>query len=94
MKAAKLPSQRAPHARLLVVDAAGELHHAPRARLADFLRPGDVLVANDAATLPASLTGTHERTGAAIEVRLAGRRSLAVDDVREFTAVVFGEGDF
>ncbi|HJW10530.1 MAG TPA: S-adenosylmethionine:tRNA ribosyltransferase-isomerase, partial [Albitalea sp.] len=26
-------------------------------------------------------------------VRLAGRRSLAVDDVREFTAIVFGAGD-
>jgi S-adenosylmethionine:tRNA ribosyltransferase-isomerase len=28
-----------------------------------------------------------------IEVRLAGRRSLRVDDVREFTAIVFGAGD-
>lgn len=58
-----------------------------------FLRPGDVVVANDAATLPASLPGVHERTGAAIEVRLAGRRTLAVDRVHEWTAVVFGTGD-
>ena len=94
MRAAGIPLQRAPQARLLVVDAAGDLHEAPRARLADFLNPGDVLVANDAATLPASLAGVHARTGGAIEVRLAGRRSLAVDDVREFTAVVFGDGDF
>jgi S-adenosylmethionine:tRNA ribosyltransferase-isomerase len=94
MKAAHLPSQRAPGARLLVVDAQGGLRHAARARLADLLEPGDVLVANDAATLPASLAGVHARTGAAIEVRLAGRRSLAVDDVREFTAVVFGAGDY
>jgi S-adenosylmethionine:tRNA ribosyltransferase-isomerase len=94
MKAAHLPAQRSPDARLLVVNAQGALTHARRARLADFLKPGDLLVANDAATMPASLTGTHVRTGGAIEVRLAGRRSLAVDDLREFTAVVFGEGDW
>lgn len=52
------------------------------------------MVANDAATLPASLTGTHLDTGAPVEVRLAGRRSLAEDDVHEFSAVVLGEGDF
>jgi S-adenosylmethionine:tRNA ribosyltransferase-isomerase len=94
MKAAHVPSQRSPDARLLVVDARGGLIHARRSRLADFVAPGDLLVANDAATLPASLSGIHVRTGRAIEVRLAGRRSLAVDDVREFIAVVFGEGDW
>jgi len=94
MKAAHLAAQRAPDARLLVVDARGALAHARRSRLADFLKPGDLLVANDAATMPASLAGAHLPTGAAIEVRLAGRRSLAVDDVREFTAVVFGDGDW
>jgi S-adenosylmethionine:tRNA ribosyltransferase-isomerase len=93
MKAATLPVQRPPQARLLAVDARGELRHAPRTALPQLLRPGDLVVANDAATLPASLHGLHLPTGAAIEVRLAGRRSLAVDDVREFTAVVFGEGD-
>jgi S-adenosylmethionine:tRNA ribosyltransferase-isomerase len=94
MKAAHVPSQRPRDAKLLVVDSQGGLRHAPRAELAAFLQPGDVLVANDAATLPASLSGLHVRTGEAIEVRLAGRRSLSVDDVREFTAIVFGAGDF
>ena len=51
-------------------------------------RPGDLVVANDAATLPASLPACTCASGAPIEVRLAGRRSLAPDDVREFTAVV------
>jgi S-adenosylmethionine:tRNA ribosyltransferase-isomerase len=60
----------------------------------DFLRPGDLLVANDAATLPASLQGQHLSSKAAIEVRLAGRHSLASNDVSHFSAVVFGEGDF
>ena len=77
MKAAAMPIQRPPDARLLVAGADGRLHHAARAQLADHLRPGDLLVANDAATMPASLTGIHERSGAAIEIRLAGRRSLA-----------------
>jgi S-adenosylmethionine:tRNA ribosyltransferase-isomerase len=60
----------------------------------DVLRPGDLVIANDAATLPASLQGEHLASGRAIEVRLAGRRSLARDDVREFVAIVFGAGDF
>ena len=85
--------QRPPQAKLLWVDAAGRLVHLPRARVADALRPGDLLVANDAATLPASLSGTHGPSGAPIELRLAGRRSLRVDDVRGFSAVVFGAGD-
>ena len=93
MKAATTPLQRPRDARLLVVDAQGRLHHAARKALPRFLRAGDLLVANDAATLPASLHGLHLQSGEAIEVRLAGRRSLAVDDVREFTAVVFGAGD-
>jgi S-adenosylmethionine:tRNA ribosyltransferase-isomerase len=80
-------------AKLLIVDSCGGISHAPR-RVIDVLRPGDLVIANDAATLPASLTGRHRPSGRMVEVRLAGRRSLARDDVREFAAVVFGEGDF
>ncbi len=94
MLVATTPAQRPPDARLLIVDAAGRLRHARRARLAEHLEPGDVVIANDAATIPASLTGVHERTGAEIEIRLAGRRSLETHDVHEFTAVVFGAGDY
>lgn len=93
MRPATLPIQRPAEARLLVVDASGGLRHAPRAELARFLAPGDLLVANDAATLPASLGGTHAPTGEPVEVRLAGRRSLAFADIERFTAVVFGAGD-
>jgi len=93
MKAATLPTQRPRDAKLLIVDAAGGIAHAPRLQLAEHLQPGDLLVANDAATLPASLRGVHGPSRTTIEVRLAGRRSLAVDDVREFTAIVFGAGD-
>jgi S-adenosylmethionine:tRNA ribosyltransferase-isomerase len=94
MIAASRPIQRPRDAKLLVVDVHGRIRHAPRSALVRFLNPGDLVVANDAATLPASLTGVHLPTGEAIELRLAGRRSLAVDDVRQFSAVVFGAGDF
>jgi S-adenosylmethionine:tRNA ribosyltransferase-isomerase len=92
--AAARPIQRPPDAKLLVIDAAGRVGDRPRAAFLDILRSGDLVVANDAATLPASLQGEHMRTGRAIEVRLAGRQSLARDDVHEFAAIVFGEGDF
>jgi S-adenosylmethionine:tRNA ribosyltransferase-isomerase len=88
------PVQRPLRAKLLVVDTHGEITHAPRAALVEFLRPGDLMIANDAATLPASLRGEHLPSGGPVEVRLAGRRSLAPDDVDRFSAVVFGAGDF
>jgi S-adenosylmethionine:tRNA ribosyltransferase-isomerase len=91
---ARFPIQRPHDARLLLVNAAGDLTHVRRAHLADILRAGDLVVANDAATLPASLTGVHVPTGQAVEIRLAGRRTLDPEDVRGFVAVVFGEGDF
>ncbi len=94
MIAAGQPVQRPPRAKLLVVDACGRIDHAPRSAFVDFLRPGDLVIANDAATLPASLHGEHGPTGSRIEVRLAARRSLAADDVRQFSAIVFGAGDF
>lgn len=81
-------------AKLLLADAGGLVSKTPRAALIDVLHPGDLVVANDAATLPASLRGEHLPTGRAIEVRLAGRQSLAKDEVSEFSAIVFGDGDF
>jgi S-adenosylmethionine:tRNA ribosyltransferase-isomerase len=93
MMPATRPVQRPADARLLEIGAAGTLRHHPRAALPGLLRAGDLLIANDAATLPASLHGVHQRSGAAIEVRLAGRPTLAVDAVRDFSAVVFGPGD-
>ena len=87
---------RAPEAdaRLLVLTASAELKHAPRAALVEFLRPGDLVVANDAMTLPASLSGVHLATGAPIELRLAGLQAPAGGDLRKSIAVVFGAGDF
>jgi S-adenosylmethionine:tRNA ribosyltransferase-isomerase len=92
MIAASLPVQRPPDAKILIVDRRGNIEHQARSEVVNLLHSGDVVVANDAATLPASLSGQHSRTGLRIEVRLAGRDSL--DEVRQFSAVVFGEGDF
>ena len=94
MIAARIPVQRPGDARLLVVDACGGLRDIPRRQFVEELGPGDLVVANDAATLPASLAGRHVASGAAVEVRLAGARSLALEDNPRFIAIVFGAGDF
>lgn len=94
MIAADRAVQRPPHAKLLIVDAHRHIGHAPRSAFVEFLRAGDLVIANDAATLPASLQGRHVETGTPVEVRLAGRPSLRPEDVNRFRAVVFGAGDF
>ena len=94
MIAADKSVQRPMDAKLLVVDAQRNLIHVPRAAFVEFLQPNDLVIANDAATLPASLVGMHLPTGKTIEIRLAGRPSLDPSNVNRFSAVVFGEGDF
>ena len=76
--------------KLLTVDA-DVLRHLPRTALASLFDPGDLVVANDAATLPASLNGTHQPTGQPIELRLAAWVSL--HDPTRFDAIAFGVGD-
>jgi S-adenosylmethionine:tRNA ribosyltransferase-isomerase len=94
MIAASQPIQRPASARLMVLDSSGRISDQLRSDLVSFLYPADLVIANDAATLPASLAGTHLATGRTVEIRLAGRRSLAADDVHRFAAIVFGSGDF
>jgi S-adenosylmethionine:tRNA ribosyltransferase-isomerase len=92
MTPAKSPVQRPADARLLVISPDGSLSHLRRSAFAGQLAPGDLVIANDAATIPASLFGVHQRTGAAIEARLAARGSLSFEDL-VFSAVLFGAGD-
>lgn len=80
-----------PAARLCAVDAEGRARHLPRAALATLLAPGDLVVANDAATLPASLHGWHHESEGPIELRLAGW--VTPGDPTRFVAVAFGAGD-
>ena len=94
MIAATAPVQRAVDARVLSVDRFGAIRQVLRSRLIDLLQPDDVVIANDAATLPASLRGTHAPSGREIEVRLAARTSLSARTIGLVVALVFGEGDF
>ncbi len=74
--------------RLVVVDRARESTRVvPFAALPTLLDAGDLVVVNDAATLPASLCGTTAR-GAAFELRL----SAPVQGTRLY-GVMFGAGD-
>ncbi len=86
--------QRPPEARLLAINAAGQMRHILRANLVTLMRSGDLVIANDAATLPASLHGSCVASGAAIEVRLAGWPSGVLGDPRRFHAIVFGAGAY
>jgi len=92
MKAAVAPRSRR-ELRLLVVDGARAT--APRLHRADelpsLLGPGDVVVVNDAATLPASIAA-RTREGEPVELRLVGARGDASGAVR-FTAALLGAGD-
>jgi S-adenosylmethionine:tRNA ribosyltransferase-isomerase len=78
-------------AKLLVADVIGGVRHLPRAALASLFEPGDLVVAKDAATLPASLRGAHHPSSEAIEVRLAAWVRLR--DPERFIAIAFGAGD-
>jgi S-adenosylmethionine:tRNA ribosyltransferase-isomerase len=89
MIAAARPHQQ--FAKLFTVDANGRTRHLPRDALGSLFSPGDLIIANDAATLPASLFGRHCASGEPIEIRLAGWQSLG--DPTRFVAIAFGAGD-
>jgi S-adenosylmethionine:tRNA ribosyltransferase-isomerase len=91
---AQRPVQRPADARLLRVDARGEATHLRRTQWVDALRGSDLVVANDAATLPASLRALHVASQHVVELRLAAHVPRAPSGARRFDAVVFGEGDW
>lgn len=89
MRPATRPRRKG-EARLLAIDSRHErFAEIPLAELPALFAPGDVVVVNDAATLPASLPGRVRKTGAPIELRL-------VAPVRgpRWRAVALGAGDF
>ena len=92
MKPAREPPSRRGDVRLLAIDPAlGRYRDAHMSDLPELLRAGDLLVVNDAATLPASLPGVTTSNDP-IELRLLG----PVDRVRHdaWRAVLFGAGDW
>src|SRR5262249_5951118 len=90
MIAADIAEQRS--AKLLIVGGNGVIQHLPRTALASLFSPGDLVVANDAATLPASLKGIHCPSGRQIEIRLAAW--ISAGDLTQFIAIAFGVGDY
>jgi S-adenosylmethionine:tRNA ribosyltransferase-isomerase len=89
MKPATWPRAEPDTARMLRIDPArASVSDARIADLPRILRAGDLMVVNDAATLPASLDG-NTSGGQAVEVRLVGSAPGG-----DFTAVLFGAGDW
>ena len=94
MTPARTYPRRRDDVRLLVIDprafggAASGLRETRTPALPTFLNAGDLLVVNDAATLPASLRG-EDAGGRAVEARL-----LAARAGERFAAVLFGAGDW
>lgn len=75
--------------RLLLVDvAARRCSSRAMGELPELLRAGDLLVVNDAATLPSSFRG-HDERGRELEVRL-----LSWLGASRFRALLFGSGDW
>lgn len=80
--------------RLLVLDRkSGQVADAELAELPLRLRPGDLLVVNDAATLPASLPA-RAPSGAPAEVRLIRALDRGRGGVVSFRAVLFDGADW
>jgi S-adenosylmethionine:tRNA ribosyltransferase-isomerase len=89
MMAARWPRAEPLDERLLLIEARRGTWRDGRIRdMPSWLVPGDLVVVNDAATLPASFRATDPR-GVEIELRLAAD----MGDGR-WRAVVFGEGDW
>jgi S-adenosylmethionine:tRNA ribosyltransferase-isomerase len=89
MEPAKQPPADPMAQKLMIIDACSQgLTHARISNLPRFLRSGDVLVVNDAATFPGSLRAASD-TGRRYEIRLLSHRSGT-----DWIAVLFGDGDW
>jgi len=100
---AQTPIEPRDASRLLVVHRApGTLEHRHFYEIGAYLRPGDLLIANQSRVLPARLRGRRAETGGAVEVLLlAERADLGPDHwetlvrpgrrLREGARIVFGD---
>lgn len=99
---AQTPIEPRDASRLLVINrATGMLAHRHFHDIGEYLRPGDLLIANQSRVIPARLLGHRAATGGAVEVLLlAERPDLGADHwetlvrpgrrLREGTRIVFG----
>jgi S-adenosylmethionine:tRNA ribosyltransferase-isomerase len=90
VKPATWPRDEPLDERLLVIDANAETTRDAHVReLSSLLQGGDLLVVNDAATLPASFDA-HTESGRALEIRLLAR----ANDDATWRAVLFDDHDW
>ena len=90
LRPATHPHQAREHTRLLVIDRSdGRLRDLSVTDLVDTLRPGDLLIVNDAATLPGSLRARRPAHDEMLELRLTGPV-----DGELATAALLGAGDW
>ncbi|MCL4369995.1 MAG: S-adenosylmethionine:tRNA ribosyltransferase-isomerase, partial [Chloroflexi bacterium] len=102
---AQSPAEPRDSSRLLVLTRATEsLQHRGFRDLVEYLRPGDLLVANRSRVIPARLMGIKESTGTLVEMLLLrpAHGSEAVDEwevllkparrLKEGARIAFGEG--
>lgn len=88
------PRDRPERDRLLWVDPTrGSFVHTRVGALDSILQRGDLLVVNDAATLPASLAGRRD-DGTPFELRLLSQSARGSSESTEWRAVLFGAGDW
>ena len=72
---AQAPAEPRDSCRLLVLDReTGGIEHRVFTDIVDYLRPGDLLVANETRVMPARLVGRKQGTGGVAEVLLLDRR--------------------
>jgi S-adenosylmethionine:tRNA ribosyltransferase-isomerase len=70
---AQTPIEPRHASRLMVIDRrSGKISHHTFAHLIDWLRPGDILIANDSRVIPARLFG-HKQSGGKVELLLLKR---------------------
>lgn len=85
----KAATKRQREQQLIALDSASQIPVANAAsELAHYLCSGDLVIVNDAATLPASLEATTE-TGKAVELRLVQRRGVS-----EWLCLALGAGSW
>ena len=102
---AQTPVEPRDSSRLLVVErATGSLIHRHFRDIGDYLRPGDLLIANQSRVIPARLLGRRAESGGSVEILLlAERPDLGADTwetlarpgrrLREGSRVLFGGED-
>jgi S-adenosylmethionine:tRNA ribosyltransferase-isomerase len=87
--------RRRERAHLLLMDVErSEVKHMAVGDLPNNFRPGDIMVVNDAATLPSSLSGYQQESRKSLELRLAMPLTDDRKDISRWRAVLFGEGNW